>query len=69
MAGGEVRLTHTRGDFIQALLDRIEQAGAEVTQPDATTLRVRGGGRLRLGLGRGSGCWLGLGGPGTSTRS
>ncbi len=28
-------------------MSKLQQAGAEVTQPDATTLRVRGGGRLR----------------------
>ena len=30
MAGGEVRLTRTRSDFIQALLDKMDEAGVEV---------------------------------------
>jgi UDP-N-acetylglucosamine 1-carboxyvinyltransferase len=47
MAGGEVRLTHTRADFIQALLDKIEQAGASVTPtPDGVIIR-RGAERLQ----------------------
>ena len=47
MAGGEVRLTHTRGDFIQALLDRIEQAGAEVIHANDGVTIKRNGARLR----------------------
>jgi len=47
MAGGEVRLTRTRADFIQALLDKIEAAGAEVIpNNDGVTIR-RNGARLR----------------------
>lgn len=47
MAGGEVRLTRTRGDFIQALLDKIEAAGADVIHNnDGVTIR-RNGARLR----------------------
>jgi UDP-N-acetylglucosamine 1-carboxyvinyltransferase len=46
MAGGEVRLTRTRSDFIQALLDKIEAAGASVTHNnDGVTIR-RNGARL-----------------------
>jgi UDP-N-acetylglucosamine 1-carboxyvinyltransferase len=46
MAGGEVRLTRTRGDFIQALLDKIEAAGADVIHNnDGVTIR-RNGARL-----------------------
>jgi len=46
MAGGEVRLTRTRCDFIQGLLDKMEEAGVEVT-PDNEGLTVRrNGGRL-----------------------
>jgi UDP-N-acetylglucosamine 1-carboxyvinyltransferase len=47
MAGGEVRLTRTRGDFIQALLDRIEQAGAEVIHANDGVTIKRNGARLR----------------------
>jgi UDP-N-acetylglucosamine 1-carboxyvinyltransferase len=47
MAGGEVRLTHTRSDFIQALLDRIEQAGAEVIHANDGVIIKRNGARLR----------------------
>ena len=47
MAGGEVRLTHTRSDFIQTLLDKIEAAGADVTHNnDGVTIR-RNGARLK----------------------
>jgi UDP-N-acetylglucosamine 1-carboxyvinyltransferase len=47
MAGGEVRLTRTRSDFIQALLDKIEAAGAEVIHNnDGVTIR-RNGARLQ----------------------
>jgi UDP-N-acetylglucosamine 1-carboxyvinyltransferase len=47
MAGGEVRLTHTRADFIQSLLDRIEQAGAEVIHANDGVIIKRNGARLR----------------------
>jgi len=47
MAGGEVRLTHTRADFIQSLLDRIEQAGAEVIHANDGVTIKRNGARLR----------------------
>ena len=47
MAGGEVRLTNTRADFIRSLLDKIEEAGAEVTaHNDGVTIK-RNGGRLK----------------------
>jgi UDP-N-acetylglucosamine 1-carboxyvinyltransferase len=47
MAGGEVRLTRTRCDFIQALLDKMAEAGVEVTpHNDGLTVR-RNGARLR----------------------
>ena len=46
MAGGEVRLTNTRWDFIESLLAKIEQAGAEVIRAnDGLTIR-RNGARL-----------------------
>jgi UDP-N-acetylglucosamine 1-carboxyvinyltransferase len=47
MAGGEVRLTHTRGDFIQALLDKIEAAGVDVTHTNDGVIIKRNGARLR----------------------
>jgi UDP-N-acetylglucosamine 1-carboxyvinyltransferase len=47
MAGGEVRLTHTRSDFIQALLDRIEEAGAEVIHANDGVTIKRNGARLK----------------------
>ena len=46
LAGGEVRLTHTRGDFIQALLDKIEAAGADVTLTNDGVIIKRNGARL-----------------------
>jgi UDP-N-acetylglucosamine 1-carboxyvinyltransferase len=45
MAGGEVRLTHTRSDFIQALIDKMVEAGVEVT-PHNDGLTVRRNGEL-----------------------
>jgi UDP-N-acetylglucosamine 1-carboxyvinyltransferase len=46
MAGGEVRLTRTRSDFIQALLDKMVEAGVEVIpHNDGLTIR-RNGARL-----------------------
>ncbi len=47
MAGGEVRLTRTRSDFIQALLDRIEEAGAEVVHANDGVIIKRNGARLK----------------------
>jgi UDP-N-acetylglucosamine 1-carboxyvinyltransferase len=42
-----VRLTHTRSDFIQALIDKMREAGVEViTHDDGLTVK-RNGGRLR----------------------
>ena len=46
MAGGEVRLTHTRADFIQALLDKIEEAGADVIPTNDGVIIKRNGARL-----------------------
>ena len=47
MAGGEVRLTRTRSDFIQALLDKMVEAGVEVIAHDDGLTIKRDGGRLR----------------------
>jgi UDP-N-acetylglucosamine 1-carboxyvinyltransferase len=47
MAGGEVRLTRTRSDFIQSMLDKMVEAGVEViTHNDGVTIK-RNGGRLK----------------------
>lgn len=47
MAGGEVRLTRTRSDLVQALIDKMVEAGVEVTaHSDGLTVK-RGAGRLR----------------------
>jgi len=47
MAGGEVRLTRTRSDFIEALLVKMEEAGVEIDRAaDSVTIR-RGPDRLR----------------------
>jgi UDP-N-acetylglucosamine 1-carboxyvinyltransferase len=47
IAGGEVRLTRTRSDFVQALLDKLVEAGVEVTpHNDGLTIK-RNGGRLQ----------------------
>jgi UDP-N-acetylglucosamine 1-carboxyvinyltransferase len=47
MAGGEVRLTRTRSDFIEALLDKMAEAGVEVTRHNDGLTVKRNGGRLR----------------------
>jgi UDP-N-acetylglucosamine 1-carboxyvinyltransferase len=47
MAGGEVRLTHTRGDFIEALLVKMEEAGVEVSRANDGLTIKRGPGRLK----------------------
>jgi UDP-N-acetylglucosamine 1-carboxyvinyltransferase len=45
MAGGEVRLTKTRSDFIQAMIDKMVEAGVEVI-PNNDGLTVRRNGAL-----------------------
>jgi UDP-N-acetylglucosamine 1-carboxyvinyltransferase len=40
MAGGDVRLTRTRSDFVQALLDKMVEAGVEVTS-QGSEIRIR----------------------------
>jgi UDP-N-acetylglucosamine 1-carboxyvinyltransferase len=47
ITGGDVSITGCMPEHIGALVSKLQQAGAEVTQPDAATLRVRGAGRLR----------------------
>jgi UDP-N-acetylglucosamine 1-carboxyvinyltransferase len=43
---GDLTVTDCNPEHVAALVSKLQQVGAEVTQPDATTLRVRGG-RLR----------------------
>ena len=47
MAGGEVRLTGTRTDFIEALIDKMVEAGVEVARHDDGLTVKRDGTRLR----------------------
>ena len=47
MAGGEVRLTNTRSDFIQALIDKMVEAGVEVTPHNDGLTVKRNGARLK----------------------
>ena len=46
MAGGEVRLSNTRSDFIEALLERMEAAGVEIERTNDGMIVRRNGGRL-----------------------
>ena len=47
MAGGDVRLTNTRSDFIEALLCKMEEAGVEVERLNDGVRITRNGGRLQ----------------------
>jgi UDP-N-acetylglucosamine 1-carboxyvinyltransferase len=47
MAGGEVRLTNTRADLIEALLEKIEEAGASVERTNDGVIIRRNGARLK----------------------
>ncbi len=47
ITGGDLTVTECNPEHIGALVSKLQQAGVEVTQPDATTLRVRGDGRMR----------------------
>jgi len=47
ITNGDVNITGCVPEHVGALVSKMQQAGAEVTQPDATTLRVKGRGRLR----------------------
>jgi UDP-N-acetylglucosamine 1-carboxyvinyltransferase len=46
MAGGEVRLTHTRADLIEAMLEKMEQAGVEIERRNDGLTVKRNGARL-----------------------
>jgi UDP-N-acetylglucosamine 1-carboxyvinyltransferase len=47
MAGGEVRLTGTRSDFIEPLLERMEAAGVEIERVNDGLIVRRNGARLK----------------------
>ncbi len=47
MAGGEVRLTQTRADLIDTLLDKMEEAGVEVARHNDGVTIKRNGARLK----------------------
>jgi UDP-N-acetylglucosamine 1-carboxyvinyltransferase len=47
ITGGDVTVTHCEPEHVGGLVSKLLQTGVEVTQPGATSLRVRGGGRLR----------------------
>jgi UDP-N-acetylglucosamine 1-carboxyvinyltransferase len=44
---GDLTITDCPVEHLKALIVKMQQAGVEVTQPDSTTLRVRGNGDLR----------------------
>jgi UDP-N-acetylglucosamine 1-carboxyvinyltransferase len=47
ITGGDVTVTDFDPEHVGALVSKLQQAGVEVTQPDDTSLRVRGKARLR----------------------
>jgi UDP-N-acetylglucosamine 1-carboxyvinyltransferase len=47
ITGGDLLVTQCNPEHLDALVSKLQQCGVEVTQPDSTTLRVRGTGRLR----------------------
>jgi UDP-N-acetylglucosamine 1-carboxyvinyltransferase len=47
ITSGELAVTGCNPEHLGALVDKLQQAGVEVKQPDAGTLRVRSGVRLR----------------------
>ncbi|HTP33091.1 MAG TPA: UDP-N-acetylglucosamine 1-carboxyvinyltransferase [Candidatus Acidoferrales bacterium] len=47
ITGGDLAITGCMPQHVDALVSKLQQAGVEVTQTDASTLRVRGGNRLR----------------------
>jgi UDP-N-acetylglucosamine 1-carboxyvinyltransferase len=44
---GDLTVTRCVPEHVSALVSKLQQAGADVTQPDATSVRVRGRGKLR----------------------
>ena len=47
ITGGDLAITGCNPEHIGALVSKLQQAGVDVTQPDNTTVRVRGGSKLR----------------------
>ncbi len=47
ITGGDVSVTGCEPGHLAALVSKLQQCGVDVTQPDATTLRVQPGGTLR----------------------
>jgi UDP-N-acetylglucosamine 1-carboxyvinyltransferase len=47
ITGGDLKVTHCQPEHLEALVVKMQQAGVEINTPDATTLHVRGGDRLR----------------------
>ena len=47
ITGGDVTVTGCAPEHLEALVSKLQQARADVTQPDAASLRVRASGRLR----------------------
>jgi UDP-N-acetylglucosamine 1-carboxyvinyltransferase len=47
MTGGDLLITGCVPDHIASLIAQMRQAGIEITQPDATSLRVKGNGKIQ----------------------
>src|SRR5262249_28062146 len=47
ITGGDVAVTGCEPGHLEALVSKLQQAGINVTQPSADTLRVRGNGKIR----------------------
>jgi UDP-N-acetylglucosamine 1-carboxyvinyltransferase len=47
ITGGDLTVKGCVPEHVGALVSKLQQTGVSVTQPDSTSLRVRGGGRLR----------------------
>ena len=47
ITNGDLTVTGCNPEHVSALVSKLQQAGVDVTQPDASTLRVRGTGSLR----------------------
>jgi len=47
ITGGDLNVTTCEPEHLGALVSKLQQAGVNVTQPDARTLRVRGGSKIR----------------------
>jgi len=47
ITGGDITVTNCPVEHLAALLVKLKQVGVEVTQPDATTVRVRNPGKLK----------------------